>query len=105
MENAFELDPKVTTLRQILAIYEAAGDTEAATATAARVEEQIIRDSEIKKKKVLQEKRRQLSAQAKVKLKTPRRAKGAQKPVAGASEKVSPPKSRIIKSHVGRKRI
>ena len=56
LENAFELDPKVTTLRQILAIYEAAGDTEAATATAARIEEQIIRDSEVKKKKVLQEK-------------------------------------------------
>ena len=48
LENAYELDPKVATLRQILAIYEAAGDTEAATATAARVEEQITREARAK---------------------------------------------------------
>lgn len=48
LENAYDLDPKVSTLRQILAIYEAAGDTEAATATAARVEEQITREARAK---------------------------------------------------------
>ena len=48
LENAYELDPKVTTLRQILAIYEESGDTEAATATAARVEEQITREAKAK---------------------------------------------------------
>lgn len=48
LENAFELDPKVTTLRQILAIYEATGDTEAATVTTARIEEQIMKDSKAK---------------------------------------------------------
>ena len=53
LENAFELDPKVTTLRQILAIYEAAGDTEAATATTARIEEQITKDNVAKQKKTL----------------------------------------------------
>lgn len=51
LENAYELDPSVATLRQILAIYEANGDTEAATATTARIEEQITRDNEAKKKK------------------------------------------------------
>ena len=44
LENAYELDPKVSTLRQILALYEAAEDTEAATATAARIEEQIMKE-------------------------------------------------------------
>ena len=51
LENAYELDPNVATLRQILAIYEASGDTEAATATTARIEEQVIRDNTAKLKK------------------------------------------------------
>ena len=50
LENAFELDPKVTTLRQILAIYESMGDVEAATIMAARIEEQVIRNAERKKR-------------------------------------------------------
>lgn len=50
LENAYELDPTVSTLRQILAIYESNGDTEAAAATTARIEEQIIHDNEAKKK-------------------------------------------------------
>ena len=45
LENAYELDPNIATLRQILAIYEASGDTEAATATTARIEEQVIKDN------------------------------------------------------------
>lgn len=51
LESAYELDPSVSTLRQILAIYEADGDTEAATATTARIEAQIARDSAVKKKR------------------------------------------------------
>ena len=51
LENAYELDPTVTTLRQILMIYEASGNTEAATATTARIEEQIARDNEVKRKR------------------------------------------------------
>lgn len=51
LESAFELDPKVSTLRQILAIYEKGGDTEAATATSARIEEQIARETEAKLKR------------------------------------------------------
>ena len=51
LENAYELDPSVSTLRQILAIYENSGDMEAVTVTTARIEEQIARDNEIKKKR------------------------------------------------------
>lgn len=50
LESAYELDPSVATLRQILAIYEADGDSEAATATTARIEAQIARDSAAKRK-------------------------------------------------------
>lgn len=52
LENAFELDPSVSTLRQILAIYESTGDTEAATATAARIEAQITIDNRAKQKRL-----------------------------------------------------
>lgn len=58
LEDAYELDPKVSTLRQMLAIYEGMGDTEAATATSARIEEQIIRNSEAKKKTAAKRSRR-----------------------------------------------
>ena len=51
LESAFELDPKVSTLRQILAIYEKTGDTEAATATSARIEEQIAKETIAKQKR------------------------------------------------------
>lgn len=51
LESAYELDPSVPTLRQILAIYEADGDTEAATATTARIEAQIARDNAAKRKR------------------------------------------------------
>ena len=50
LENAYELDPTVATLRQILAIYENSGDTEAMAATTARIEEQIAKDNLSKKK-------------------------------------------------------
>ncbi|MBQ3348537.1 tetratricopeptide repeat protein [Candidatus Saccharibacteria bacterium] len=51
LENAYELDPSATVLRQILAIYEMTGDAEAATATAARIEEQIAKDNASKRRK------------------------------------------------------
>lgn len=51
LENAYELDPSISTLRQILAIYENTGDTEAVTATAARIEEQIARDNAAKRRR------------------------------------------------------
>lgn len=88
LENAYELDPKVATLRQILAIYEDSGDTELATATSARIEEQIIRDNEVKRKRVLAS------------------AKKAPTPVRGAKTLKKPaPSTRVIKTHIGKKRI
>ena len=51
LESAYELDPTVAMLRQILAIYELTQDNEAIMATTARIEEQIMRDSEAKKKR------------------------------------------------------
>lgn len=51
LESAYELDPSVATLRQILTIYEADGDTEAATATTARIEAQIARDNAVRRKR------------------------------------------------------
>ena len=67
LENAYELDPSVATLRQILAIYEAEGDTEAATLTAARIEEQIAKETVAKRKR----------ATAKARATTSRALKGA----------------------------
>ena len=51
LENAYELDPKVTTLRQMLSIYEDMDDAEGATAMSARIEAQIARENEAKRKK------------------------------------------------------
>lgn len=108
LENAYELDPKVTTLRQILAIYEAAGDTEAATMTAARVEEQIIKDNEAKKRRAVAEKRKMVSRASRANSKTgvSRRA-GASVKKASSDSKVGAKRviSRKPKTHVKRKKI
>lgn len=50
LENAYELDPKVATLRQILSLYEATNNEEAIAATSARIEEQIARDTQAKQR-------------------------------------------------------
>lgn len=93
LENAYELDPKVSTLRQILALYEAADDTEAVTATTARVEMQIMRDNEAKAKRAAARKRK-LTAASKT------------KPVKKSATKISSRSApKIIKQHVGRKRV
>ena len=59
LENAYELDPNVATLRQMLAIYETTGDEEAMAAITARIEEQITRDNLAKRKKSSREKIKQ----------------------------------------------
>lgn len=97
LENAYALDPKVTTLRQILAIYENTGNTEAATVTTARIEEQITKDNLAKRKKSLLEERRHRSANASPKTKLTKRA--------AKTATNSSAKPKIIKSHIGRKRI
>lgn len=83
LENAYELDPSVATLRQILAIYEASGDAEAATATTARIEEQITRDNEAKKRRSTRSTSRKISSKT------------------GLPEKPA----KIIKPHARQKRI
>lgn len=92
LENAYELDPKITTLRQILAIYEETGDAEAAAATAARIEEQVAKDEETKKKRVAMNRLRRANIN-----------RGATARV--AVKRGGSPKNRVTKTHVGRKRI
>ncbi|MDO5451743.1 MAG: tetratricopeptide repeat protein [Candidatus Saccharibacteria bacterium] len=104
LENAYELDSKVSTLRQILAIYENSGDTEAATATAARVEAQIVKDNEAKKKRAAARTRGAA-------VRTSRRTTANQNATRGATrattKAVKGAKSapKVIKPHAGRKRI
>ena len=89
LENAYDLDPKVTTLRQILAIYEAMEDIESATATTARIEAQITKDNEAKIKQAS-------------KKRTIRRVGDSKIKVSSTGKKPAP---RVIRQHVGRKRI
>ncbi|RYC75231.1 tetratricopeptide repeat protein [Candidatus Nanosyncoccus alces] len=96
LENAYELDPKATTLRQILAIYEADGNTEAATATAARIEEQIIKDNAAKVKRGAAKKR---------KITTMARKKSASVSKVIPKGSGAKPAPKVIKQHVGRRRI
>lgn len=51
LEGAYELDPKIATLKQILAIYEEMGDLEGVTTMSARIEEQVARDLVAAKRK------------------------------------------------------
>ena len=104
LENAFELDPKVSTLRQILAIYENEADTEAATATSARIEEQIIKDNEAKKRRATRRMLKNMNSAAartrtKANMNNANTNNNARRP---AKARQTP---RIIKSHAGRKRI
>ena len=48
LENAYELDHSANTLRQILAIHETTGDTEALADITARIEAQIAEDAMLK---------------------------------------------------------
>ncbi len=82
LENAYELDPNVNTLRQILAIYEDDGDEEAITATAARIEEQIARDNAVKRKKMLK----------------------IAKPIKTV-KKAASQRPKVVKNHIGQKRV
>ena len=101
LENAFDLDPKVSTLRQILAIYENTGDSEAVTATAARIEAQIVKETEAKKKRT--------TGKSKGAMRASRRATARTSRIAAKNVTRTLPKakstSRVLKPHVGRKRI
>ena len=116
LENAYELDFKVTTLRQILAIYELSGDEDMKAETAARIEAQIAKDNAAKapkKRMVLRRPKIAKPAKAPKPAKTPKPAK-APKPIrAPKPAKVAKPQKTavkvrrpaIIKSHIGKKRI
>lgn len=114
LENAYELDPKTSTLRLILAIYEDTGDAEAATATSARIEAQIAKETEVKRRRTTARLRKAAGRPAHVKRRVMRTTSTAQtssaKPTASktsqrnrkAATKSAP---RIVKPHAGRKRI
>ncbi len=95
LENAYELDPKTTTLRQMLAIYEAVEDSEAITALTARIEAQIIKENQakIKRSAIAKRKVKDVKSSSKIRL--------AKK----KTELPSSKKPKVIKPHVGRKRL
>ena len=99
LENAFELDPSVSTLRQILAIYEDSGDAEAAAATTARIEEQIVKDNEAKKRRNRARKMSKMSTGARAINRSANSGVKTRTITRGVS------RSRVIKTQVGRKRI
>ena len=100
LESAYELDPKVSTLRQILAIYENTGDAEAVTATAARVEAQIVKENQAKKRRAAVRNRGAAT-------RATRKAASHKVTIKSTSPATSKSKStpKIIKPHAGRKRI
>lgn len=126
LENAYELDPRVTTLRQMLTIYEDMDDAEGATAMSARIEEQIARENAIKRRKATSRALKAMRASAGNKL-----VSKATKPRAGVRIKSNPQvqastkkqktsenspltkrkiirkplNAHVIKPHAGRKRI
>lgn len=108
LENAYELDPSVATLRQILAIYEANDDMEAATATTARIEAQIAKDNEAKAKKASRMKSAKTAASSVRRNKMMPRRVTSVKTAKTTTSKVEKPRvarSRIIKTRAGQKRI
>ena len=102
LENAYELDPKVSTLRQILAIHEDAGDAESAAAVAARIEEQITRDNLAKEKRKAKQR---TGLTRKVGSRVASSVKVAPRAIRKKTETKSSSAAKIIKSHAGRKRI
>ena len=84
LEKAYELDQKTSTLRQILALHEAAGDAEAITATTARIEKQMVADAR-KKAEATKARMRKAASSKSVVSRTPKiiypKAKVVAKPV------------------------
>lgn len=58
LESAYALDRSTTTLRQILALHEAAGDSDAIASTTARIQEQLA--AVLPKKKVMSQPRKKI---------------------------------------------
>ena len=122
LESAYELDPKITILKQIQEIYEGSGDTESATATAARIEAQIAKETEARRKRATSralKAMRVAGALNRSSSKNSTKSHTSRTTTRGAQTKTKQKKSsdrdaqsgsgvsraKIIKSHVGRKRI
>lgn len=101
LENAYELDPKVTTLRQMLKIYEDSDDAEGAMAMAARIEAQIAKETEIKRRKATDRALKAMRAATPVKKKVGLRAtrQSSAKSVID-NKKATTRKTRIVKKTV-----
>ena len=67
LEAAYELDNSTTTLRQILALYEASGDAEKIAETTARIEEQVTALIRARIEKIAQRKALRLRKSARLK--------------------------------------
>ncbi|MBR5027311.1 tetratricopeptide repeat protein [Candidatus Saccharibacteria bacterium] len=93
LENAYELDRNVTTLRQILALYESMEDAENIIATSARIEEQIAEDSAKKKPSPIL--RRTKPTLGRIAKKSVAAASTVAKPITKNASKISRPKKII----------
>lgn len=96
LEKAYKLDKSTATLRQILAIHEAAGDTEAITAVTARIEEQIAEDAR-KREEAKKAKMRKEAAMKMARTRTITRSKVAEK-TKKRMPKIIYPKTRRVAS-------
>ena len=102
LESAYELDPKIATLRQILAIYEANGDEEGKAAISARIEERVQADNARKAEVARRQKRLKMPTIRKPVAKVARVEKPKKVVKISRSTK---PITKPTKSHVIRKRI
>ncbi len=111
LEDAYELDPKVSTLREILALYEGAGDVEAATATAARIEEQIVKDNAARARKTSARTRRIATKRATAlpkktdRMRTMRSSNGRVSAKSSSGVKNASPRTSVGRTKVTRKKI
>lgn len=64
LEKAYKLEPTAATLRQLLAVHEAAGDTEATQATMARLEAQVAKDEKKRAEAMREKARKEAEAKA-----------------------------------------
>lgn len=115
LESAYELDPKVTTLKQMMTVYEGMDDAEGATAMQARIEAQIARETEIKRRRASSRALKAMRASGGMRRVAAPKSTAGSKTVKTRARKAatrsnntvrrSVSNARVIKSHVGRKRI
>ncbi len=72
LEKAYKMDQKVATLRQILALHEAAGNTVEIEETTARIEQKMAEDAEKRRKALLAKKRKEAAQRNVARRKAPK---------------------------------